>query len=133
MPLPPTSPRILIFCGALLLALGVAAGAFGAHGLRHLVVPELLETWRTAAQYQMLHGLGLLLLAVLWPQLAQSCARWAGRLMLVGVLIFSGSLYLLVLTGTRVLGAITPIGGMLMISAWALIAWAAWRGRPPAQ
>lgn len=123
------TPRTLIICGALLLALGVAAGAFGAHGLRRIVTPELLDTWRTAAQYQMLQGLGLLLVAALWSQLSQPIAPWAAGLMLAGVLIFSGSLYILVLTGIRTLGAITPIGGLLMISAWVLIAWAAWQGK----
>lgn len=124
------NPRMLIVCGALLLALGVAAGAFGAHGLRRAVAPELLDTWRTAAHYQMLHGLGLLLIAALWPHIAPALAGWAGWLMLAGVIVFSGSLYALVLSGTRALGAVTPIGGLLMITAWALLAWAAWQGQP---
>lgn len=123
------NPRLLILCGALLLALGVAAGAFGAHGLRRIVSPESLETWRTAAHYQTLHGLGLLLIAALWSYASPTLASWAGGLMLAGVIVFSGSLYALVLTGTRILGAITPIGGVLMIVAWVLLAWAAWSGR----
>ncbi len=121
------NPRILILCGALILALGVAAGAFGAHGLRRLVAPELLESWRTAAHYQLVHGAGLLLLAALWPRLAPGPAGWAGLLMLLGVVLFSGSLYALVLTGVRALGAVTPLGGLLMILSWLLLAWAAWR------
>lgn len=123
------NPRILILCGALLLALGVAAGAFGAHGLRRIVSPESLETWRTAAHYQMLHGLGLLLIAALWPHVAPTLVAWAGSLMLTGAIVFSGSLYALVLTDTRILGTITPIGGLLMIVAWVLLAWAAWLER----
>lgn len=123
------NPRILMLCGALLLALGVAAGAFGAHGLRRIVSPESLETWRTAAHYQMLHGLGLLLIAALWPHVAPTLAAWAGSLMLTGAIVFSGSLYALVLTDTRILGTITPIGGLLMIVAWVLLAWAAWLER----
>ncbi|MGB3837174.1 DUF423 domain-containing protein [Castellaniella sp.] len=122
------TPRILILCGALLLALGVAAGAFGAHGLRRVLSPDLLETWRTAAHYQLIHGLGLLLVAALWSSLAPTPAAWAGSLMLAGVLIFSGSLYVLALTGIRVLGAVTPIGGLLMIASWLCLAWGAWRG-----
>lgn len=123
------NPRILILCGTLLLALGVAAGAFGAHGLRRVVSPESLDTWRTAAHYQTLHGLGLLLIAALWPHMSPTPASWGGSLMLAGVILFSGSLYALVLTGTRILGAITPIGGLLMIMAWVLLAWAAWSAR----
>jgi len=122
------TPRILILCGALLLALGVAAGAFGAHGLRRVLSPDLLETWRTAAHYQLIHGLGLLLVAALWSSLAPTPAAWAGGLMLAGVLIFSGSLYVLALTGIRVLGAVTPIGGLLMIASWLCLAWGAWQG-----
>ncbi|HET8598534.1 MAG TPA: DUF423 domain-containing protein [Castellaniella sp.] len=125
------TPRFLILCGSLVLALGVAAGAFGAHGLRRLVSPELLETWRTAAHYQMIHGLGLLLIAALWAWLAPRPAAWAGGLMLAGLLVFSGSLYALVLTGIRTLGAVTPVGGLLMIASWVVLFAAAWRG--PAQ
>lgn len=121
------TPRFLILCGALLLALGVAAGAFGAHGLRQLVAPDLLDVWRTAAHYQLIHGAGLLLVAALWPRLAPTPAAWAGGLMLAGLLIFSGSLYALVLTGARALGAITPVGGLLMILSWLALAWAASR------
>jgi uncharacterized membrane protein YgdD (TMEM256/DUF423 family) len=125
---PMMNPRMLIVCGALVLALGVAAGAFGAHGLRRIASPESLETWRTAAHYQMLHGLGLLLIAAIWSHVSPMSASWAAGLMLAGIVVFSGSLYALVLTGTRVLGAITPVGGLLMIAAWIVLAWAAWRG-----
>ncbi|WP_345797517.1 DUF423 domain-containing protein [Castellaniella sp. MT123] len=122
------TPRFLILCGAVILALGVAAGAFGAHGLRRLVTPELLDTWRTAAHYQMIHGLGLLALAALWARLAPTPAVWAGGLMLAGLLLFCGSLYALVLTSIRILGAITPVGGLLLILSWLALALAAWRG-----
>ena len=121
------TPRILILCGALALALGVATGAFGAHGLKRLVAPDLLEVWRTAAHYQLIHGAGLLLIAALWPRLAPAPAAWAGGLMLAGLIVFSGSLYALVLTDLRALGAVTPIGGLLMILSWLALAWAACR------
>ncbi|WP_276809186.1 DUF423 domain-containing protein [Castellaniella defragrans] len=120
------TPRFLILCGALVLALGVAAGAFGAHGLKRLVAPELLEVWRTAAHYQLIHGAGLLLVAALAPRLAPAPAAWAGGLMLAGLIVFSGSLYAMVLTGARALGAITPVGGLLMILSWLTLAWAGW-------
>lgn len=122
------SPRFLILCGALVLALGVAAGAFGAHGLRRLVTPDLLDTWRTAAHYQVIHGLGLLLIAALWSRLAPGPAAWTAGLMLAGLLIFSASLYALVLTGIRGLGAFTPVGGLLLILSWLALGLAAWRG-----
>ena len=119
--------RTLILWGALSLLAGVAAGAFGAHGLRQVVSPDMLAVWQTAVLYQMVHGLGLLALAALQGRLAAGPARWAGRFMVAGILIFSGSLYVLVLSGIKVLGAITPIGGVCFIVAWALLALAAWR------
>lgn len=121
------SIRTLIIVGALILALGVAAGAFGAHGLKRVVSPDLLDVWKTAVLYQLVHGLGLLLVAALARALDPGLAAWAGGLMLGGVLVFSGSLYLLTLSGVRALGAITPVGGVLMIAAWAVLALAAWR------
>ncbi|MER1967142.1 DUF423 domain-containing protein [Castellaniella sp. GW247-6E4] len=124
------SIRTMLIAGALLLALGVAAGAFGAHGLRRIVSPDLLEVWKTAVLYQLIHGLGLLLLAALARSLDAGLATWAAGLMLGGVLVFSGSLYALTLSGVRVLGAITPVGGALMIAAWAVLAVAAWRAAP---
>ncbi len=124
------SIRTLIIVGALILALGVAAGAFGAHGLKRVVSPDLLDVWKTAVLYQLVHGLGLLLLAALARALDPGLAAWAGGLMLGGVLVFSGSLYALTLSGVRALGAITPLGGVLMIGAWAVLALAAWRAAP---
>ncbi|HUH41301.1 MAG TPA: DUF423 domain-containing protein, partial [Castellaniella sp.] len=102
------SIRTLIMIAALALALGVAAGAFGAHGLKRIVAPDLLEVWKTAVQYQLIHGLGLLLLAALARSLDPTLLTWSAGLMLAGMLIFSGSLYVLTLSGARWLGAITP-------------------------
>ena len=101
--------------GAALLALGVIAGAFGAHALD--VSPEREEVWRTAARYQLVHGLGVCLVGLLRP-----VPVWTGRLFTVGILLFSGSLYALVLTDTGWLGAITPTGGVCFIIGWAIIA-----------
>lgn len=117
--------RHLILAGALLLLTGVAAGAFGAHGLKRMLSPDSLAIWQTAVLYQLIHGLGMLLIAALAPRLGSTALGWAGALMLAGVLVFSGSLYVLVLTGIRWLGAITPIGGTAMIASWALVAWSA--------
>jgi len=119
--------RALVVTAAVLLMIGVAAGAFGAHGLKRIVDTDMLAIWHTAVLYQLVHGLGMLLLALLAAQIGAPLLGAAGAVMLAGVLIFSGSLYVLVLTGTKWLGAITPIGGMAFIVAWAMVAWAAWR------
>ncbi|MBI4494642.1 MAG: DUF423 domain-containing protein [Chloroflexi bacterium] len=124
--------RFFFVLGSLLAFLAVAAGAFGAHGLRARLAPELLDTFETAARYHFYHALGLL--AVAWAvratpaQPAQAFIVWAGWLFLAGTLLFSGSLYLLSLTGLRWLGAITPFGGLAFLLGWLSLAWAAWRG-----
>ncbi len=101
--------------GALLGLVGVAAGAFGAHGLRSMVTPERMETFEIAVRYQMYHALAILLAGVLGvPQ-----AAWC---FVAGTVVFCGSLYLLVLTDQRWLGAITPVGGLLFLIGWALLA-----------
>ena len=102
-------------------ALGVTLGAFGAHGLKNVVSdPALLDTWETAARYHLLHALALGLVAAhpLPP-------RAAGYLFVAGILLFSGSLYTLVVTGQRWLGAITPLGGLCFIGGWLVLAFAA--------
>jgi uncharacterized membrane protein YgdD (TMEM256/DUF423 family) len=112
--------------GALLGGTAVLLGAFGAHGLERSVDdPALLQTWRTAAHYQLVHAVVLLACAChpRKPVLAP-------RLITAGVLVFSGSLYALVLTGVRALGAITPIGGLLLIAGWLALAFAS-RPLPP--
>ena len=112
------------------MLLGVAAGAFGAHGLEDYFVkhPDLEATYLTAVRYQLIHGLALLVVAWAVNQWPGSLVNWGGYLLVAGVLIFSGSLYLLVLTDTRWLGAITPIGGVAFLAGWALLIVGAWRG-----
>ncbi|WP_368934898.1 DUF423 domain-containing protein [Alcaligenes faecalis] len=121
--------RSILCLGTLIMALGVGLGAFGAHALRAMVDASALATWHTAVLYQLLHGLGLLLIAALGPQLNAAWQSRSAILMLAGVLIFSGSLYILVLSGVKWLGAITPIGGVAMILAWLFLAIAALRGK----
>lgn len=121
------STRTYIIIAALLLMTGVGAGAFGAHGLKAHVSEELLGTWQTAVLYQLTHALGLLALCGLKAHLARRLAAVGGLFLLAGVIIFSGSLYALVLSGIRVLGAITPIGGVCFLIGWLLVALAAWR------
>ncbi|CAK0761187.1 DUF423 domain-containing protein [Gammaproteobacteria bacterium] len=112
------TPRTALQWGALSGLLAVAAGAFAAHGLRSQLPPDLLAVWQTGVQYQGTHALALLaagLLTLHHPSRAGSLAGW---LFLVGILIFSGSLYLLALTGVRWLGAITPLGGAAFLGGW---------------
>ena len=111
--------KLPLLIGALLAALGVLFGAFGAHGLRTVLSPEALGWWQTGVQYQMWQALGLV---------AIGAARLPGTrlsvwLLALGTLVFSGSLYVMALTGARWLGMVTPVGGVLMIAGWGFFAW----------
>ncbi|MEX2148255.1 MAG: DUF423 domain-containing protein [Candidatus Rokuibacteriota bacterium] len=122
--------RVFLGVGAVSAALAVALGAFAAHGLRARLSPEALQTFETGARYHMYHALALLAVAwaaARWPGAAVTTAGW---LFVAGTLLFSGSLYLLAVTGVRALGAITPIGGAAFILGWLALAWAAWSARP---
>lgn len=121
----------VLLSAAVLGAVGVALGAFGAHGLRARVTPERLAVWQTATEYHLLHVLALLGVA-LWLRVAPgtpglTIAAWS---FIFGILVFSGSLYALVLSDLRWLGAITPLGGLLFIAGWLALAWAALRLAP---
>ena len=120
--------RVFFLLGALFALVAVAAGAFGAHALRERLAPDLLAVFETGARYQMYHALALFVAA--W-----AATRWPGRLTTVagwlfaaGIVVFSGSLYLLAASGVRWLGAITPLGGLCFLSGWSALALAAWRG-----
>ncbi len=115
-------PRSLIISASVLGAVAVAAGAFGAHALASRVTAERLVTFETGVRYQMYHSLVLLAVAWLASEWPTWHFTWAGIAFLAGILIFSGSLYILVLTDTPWLGAITPIGGVAFITGWLLIA-----------
>ncbi|QSQ18764.1 DUF423 domain-containing protein [Pyxidicoccus parkwayensis] len=119
--------RWWLVVGAVNGFLSVAAGAFGAHALKARLPQDLLVIFETGARYHMYHALGLVavgLLGQLRPSPLLSGAGWA---MLVGIVLFSGSLYALALSGVRVLGAITPLGGLGFLAGWLLLAVAAWR------
>jgi uncharacterized membrane protein YgdD (TMEM256/DUF423 family) len=115
--------KLFLIIGAVSMALSIALGAFGAHGLAGKVTEKMLANWQTAAHYQMIHSLGLLLIGFLLMRTDSGLIQWAGWLLLVGILFFSGSLYTMVLTNVRALGAITPIGGTAFIIGWLLFAW----------
>ena len=110
--------RTFFGLGAVSALVAVAAGAFGAHGLRARLTPEYLAVFETAARYQMYHALGLLAVAWAVTRWPGSLAGWAGWLFVVGTVLFSGSLYTLALTGARWLGAITPLGGVAFLAGW---------------
>jgi uncharacterized membrane protein YgdD (TMEM256/DUF423 family) len=106
-------------------ALGVAFGAFGAHGLRARVTPDLLRIWETGAHYHLIHALALCAAAYAIQRFPGGLSIAAAWCFLLGIALFSGSLYLLAFTGIRALGAITPFGGVLFIAGWVLLAIAA--------
>lgn len=117
--------KIILLCASALGALSVMIGAFGAHALRaSLEANNRLDTFETAVKYQFYHTLALLAIGILMYRLSDKLLDYAGLSMIGGILIFSGSLYILCLTGIRWLGAITPIGGLLMIIGWVLLFWA---------
>ncbi len=120
--------RFFLFFAALGAFIGVGLGAFGAHGLRQVLTEAQMATYRTGVEYQMWHSLGMGLIGMLAERFpGQRLLHWAGGLMLGGIALFSGSLYLLSLTGQRWLGMVTPFGGMAFIAAWLLLAIAALR------
>jgi len=121
--------RTFFIIGSILGGLAVATGAFGAHGLKNIVSPELLDTWDKAVRYQMYHALALLALAwavTHWPAQIKVLTL-GGWFLLAGVVLFSGSLYILVLSGIKWLGAITPFGGVAMVAGWVCLLLAAWK------
>jgi len=115
------SPFITL--GAAFAFLAVMFGAFGAHALKGSLSPHFLAIYHTATDYQMWHAIGLLLIGVLHQQRPSSLLRRAGWFMSAGIVIFSGSLYALSLSGIKILGAITPIGGVAFLIAWSLLAY----------
>jgi uncharacterized membrane protein YgdD (TMEM256/DUF423 family) len=120
--------RFLFAAGAVSAFIAVAAGAFGAHGLRARLGPDMLAVFEVGVRYQMYHGLALLASAWAysrWPGTAVSAAGW---LFIIGMLVFSGSLYLLAITGIRWLGAITPLGGLALLAGWICLLWGALKG-----
>ena len=118
--------------GAIALCLAVAFGAFGAHGLRGKLDAYSIDIYERAVFYQFIHAIGLLVtpLFVKSGMLRESTSSLVCLLLLAGILLFSGSLYALALSGNRILGAITPFGGLSFLAAWLLLAWALFRAKP---
>lgn len=119
--------RVLLLLAALFGFTGVGLGAFAAHGLKGQLSAEYLAVFQTGVHYQMLHALALLALAALWQRLGGRLLTAAGVCFCVGILLFSGSLYALTLSGISALGMITPVGGLMFLAGWFCLGLAAWR------
>ena len=120
--------RIFFGLGALLAGIAVGLGAFGAHALKTSLSPEDLVTFETGVRYQMYHALALLGTAWAAGRWESSLIEWSGWLFVLGIVVFSGSLYILVLTGQRWLGAVTPLGGLALILGGVLLGLTVLRG-----
>lgn len=115
--------KLFVSLGSINAFIAVALGAFGAHGLKGRLSEEMLTIFETGVQYHFYHALGLIAVGLIATHLPESSLlRWSGWLMTVGILIFSGSLYILSISGVRWLGAVTPLGGTAFLAAWVLLA-----------
>ena len=122
-------PRTFFLFGSLFAFLAVAAGAFGAHSLKATLPTEMLIVFETAARYQMYHALALCAVGWASHQYRHVALRTAGWPFVLGILLFSGSLYALAFSGARWIGALTPLGGLAFLAGWALLGWGCWKSR----
>lgn len=122
--------KSIIMTASILLALAVALGAFGAHGLKAHLSTEMLQTYKTGVEYHFYHALGLLLIGVLSISYPSSLLNWSAILLAIGIVLFSGSLYVLAISGIKWIGAITPLGGLSFIAGWVLLFVAVWKKIP---
>ncbi|WNF37232.1 DUF423 domain-containing protein [Bacillaceae bacterium IKA-2] len=115
--------KLFLLIGSINMVLAVGLGAFGAHGLQARLSERMLEIYQTGVQYHMIHAVGILIIALVAERLGSpGMLLWAGWAMFLGIIFFSGSLYVLSISGIKILGAITPIGGVFFIVAWVLLA-----------
>ena len=122
------SARVFALAGALLAFAAVAAGAFGAHALGSRLTADVLAVFESAVRYHLVHALALFAVAWASTQWPGRTTQTSGWLFIAGIVLFSGSLYLLALTGQRGFGVITPVGGLCLLAGWLALAWSAWRG-----
>jgi uncharacterized membrane protein YgdD (TMEM256/DUF423 family) len=115
------------YVGAVLAGLSVAAGAFGAHSLKGIISVDMLVVFETAVRYQMYHALALLVVSGMLKHVPERGLRVAGWCFVAGIALFSGSLYVVALTSTRWIGAITPLGGVAFLAGWMTLAWNLWQ------
>jgi uncharacterized membrane protein YgdD (TMEM256/DUF423 family) len=114
--------QTILISGAVFMALGVLLGAFGAHALKSILSPEMLAVYKTGVEYQFYHALGLLLIGLIGFQVKSKYIRWSGLFIIIGIILFSGSLYMLSISGIKTIGAITPIGGLSFVAGWIFLA-----------
>lgn len=122
--------KYIIIIGALLLALAIIIGAFGSHALKSRIAPEMMLVYKTGVEYHFYHALGILLIGILSFHIQSCLLNWAAVLLMIGILLFSGSLYVLAITGIKWFGAITPFGGISFIIGWVLLALSVWKKFP---
>ncbi len=120
-------PEVFAGLGALLMALGVGAGAWGSHALSHILTPRELEIYDIAVRYHLLHGLGLFAVAFAYYRWTHSWIAMGGIALILGVVLFSGSLYVLACTGWRGMAFVTPFGGLAFIAGWLLVGLGIWK------
>ena len=119
--------KTIIMSASLLLALAVGLGAFGAHGLKSQLSQEMMQTYKTGVEYHFYHALGLLLVGILAITMPSTLLKWSAICLAAGIALFSGSLYVLSISGIKWLGAITPFGGVSFIAGWILLFVAVWK------
>ena len=119
--------KTIIMVASILLALAVAIGAFGAHGLKAHLSPEMLQTYKTGVEYHFYHALGLLLVGVLSLSIPSNLLNWSAFLLVLGIILFSGSLYILAISGIKWIGAVTPAGGLSFIAGWIFLFLSVWK------
>lgn len=122
--------KTILMTASALLALAVALGAFGAHGLKSHLSTEMIQIYKTGVEYHFYHALGLLLIGILAISFPSDLLKWSAIFLTAGIVLFSGSLYVLAVTGIKILGAITPLGGLSFIAGWVLLLVAVWKKLP---
>lgn len=119
--------KTILMTASILLALAVALGAFGAHSLKSQLSTDMLQTFKTGVDYHFYHALGLLLIGILAVSFPSELVKWSAILLTAGIVLFSGSLYALAISGIKWLGAVTPVGGLSFIAGWVLLFLAVWK------
>ncbi len=122
--------KTILLTAALMLALAVVFGAFGAHALKARLSEDMMQVYKTGVEYHFYHALGLMLVGVLAIHMPSSLINWSAVCLAAGIILFSGSLYVLAITGIKWLGAITPVGGLSFIAGWILLFIAVWKKAP---
>ncbi len=119
--------KTILMIASVLLALAVSLGAFGAHGLKSQLSTDMLQTYKISVDYHFYHALGLLFIGILAVSFPSELLKWSAILIIAGIILFSGSLYVLAISGIKWLGAITPLGGLSFIAGWVLLFLAVWK------